>query len=83
VFVFGMRLGARDNCGGLWRFLTARAQAKASLQRQLAQDGATAAALHLLPHGASLLEIEADGRLRLIRMPPLSGSELTETKAAS
>lgn len=58
---------------GFWQFMIARNEANRSLERQRTQDDTTALVLRTLPAGATLLEHEADGRVRFVQLAPASG----------
>jgi hypothetical protein len=56
-------------CGGLWRVLIVRICGRTAIELERERNRATVTAIKLLPVGAELLEYEAAGRLRVIRMP--------------
>ena len=87
AFVFGFT-GIARCCLGLWQFLTARANGRASVELERERNRGTAEAIKLLPPGAELLENEPTGRLRVIRMPqshivPMPTSRWTDTGSGS
>lgn len=61
--------GMTRRCGGLWRFLIARAEGRTAVELERERNRATAEVLQVLPSGCELLEYEREGRLRVIRWP--------------
>jgi hypothetical protein len=60
--------GMTRRCGGLWRFLIARAEGRTAVELEHERNRATAEAIRLLlPGDCDLLEYEREGRLRVIR----------------
>jgi hypothetical protein len=59
--------GMTRRCGGLWRFLIARAEGRTAIALERERNRATAEAIRLLPGDCELLEYEREGRLRVIR----------------
>jgi hypothetical protein len=59
--------GISRRCGGLWRYLSIRAQGKTAVELERERNRATAEVIQLLPEGYELLECEREGRLRVIR----------------
>jgi hypothetical protein len=52
----------------MWRFLTARVQARQAVELERVRNEATAAVLSLLEPGTDFYESESGGRTRLIRV---------------
>jgi len=67
-------IGVTRCCGGLRRFLIARARGRTAIELERERNRATATVIRLLPPDSELLEYEPEGRLRIIRM---SGSAAT------
>ena len=68
-------------CGGLWRYLSIRAQGRTAVELERERNRATAEVIHLLPEGYELLECEREGRLRVIRRStPAEGLVVADSK---
>jgi hypothetical protein len=59
------------SCGGLWSFLTARACGRARVDLERERNRGTEQVIRLLPPGAELVEGDAHGWRRAIRMPDI------------
>lgn len=70
--------GLRRTCRGLWDFLIARSADKTAFALERERNAATVAALRQLPCGATLLEFEQGGRMRLIHTPQTPAADNTD-----
>ncbi|MFE3687798.1 hypothetical protein ACFXPM_31850 [Streptomyces sp. NPDC059095] len=66
--------GISRRCGGLWTFLTERANARKEIELERERNLATATVIPLLPPGTDLFESEPNGRTRVIRMAPVAST---------
>lgn len=64
--------GSLRRHGGLWQYLIARSADQTAFSLERERNDATGNIIRTLPPGGELIECERGGRLRVIRMPPVS-----------